>query len=100
MNLRIDLDSGRYWTMGARGRGTSVLANWGESEDYLDFMEDIASNQDATLKTDDGKVLAVFSLSGSRKATIELAKCVKRLTGRPLDPRGDRNPFNGNGNPF
>lgn len=65
------------WTMQGWGDGSELVVHWRDVGNFLAFMEDVASNELATLFSSAGNVLAVFSLEGSRSATIDLESCVK-----------------------
>jgi len=99
LDYRIRFDQ-NTWRMQGRGRGPAVVTGWSDLENFLDFMEDVASNQGMVLMTQDEDQLAAFSLAGSRDATIAIEDCVGQLNGVPLSSNASRNPFDAGTNPF
>lgn len=65
------------WTMQGWGSGSELVVRWTDVDTFLAFMEDVASQELATLISSTGDKLAVFSLEGSRSATIDMESCVK-----------------------
>ncbi|MCB1337462.1 MAG: hypothetical protein KDK10_08420 [Maritimibacter sp.] len=65
------------WEIRGTGHGNDFTMRWGDMAKFLEFMEDIASRENVTLRARDGEILAVWSLEGSRSATIDLERCIE-----------------------
>lgn len=89
------------WSIRGTGSGNEFTMRWDDMAKFLEFMEDIASRDSVTLRSRDGEVLAVWSLDGSRSATLDLERCIETRGAAlaeisPFDIRGVqslKNPF-------
>lgn len=86
VSYRLEFDE-FTWTMRARGNGNDFLVLWRDIDKFLEFMEDIASQELTSLYGESGALLANFSLDGSRSATIDLEICVEN-SGATFGRRG------------
>lgn len=87
-NLKVQVDSRAVWNLSnAELHLQSVFFNIPDSNDGIDFMNEVMAGDVLYLGNADGDEQARYSLAGSRAAVGALIDCVSAL-------KSDTNPFN------